>query len=66
MAVYDTTEPSETGALDSDRDILFRAFKGAVLELERLAERTERSAKAARETLERLQLDRDDRDLEDR
>jgi hypothetical protein len=59
MAVCDTTEPPETGPPESDREILFRAFKGAVLELERLAERTDRSAKAARETLERLQFERD-------
>jgi hypothetical protein len=42
-----TTESPEAGAPDIDHETLFRAFKSTVLELERLAERSERSASAA-------------------
>jgi hypothetical protein len=47
-------------------DRLFLAFKSAVLELERLAERADQSARATRAVLEALEFERESRKLENR
>jgi hypothetical protein len=66
------SDSPEAGAPETDQDDipecdrLFLAFKSAVLELERLAERADQSARVARLTLEALEFERESGKLENR